>query len=278
MVHPLPYPDQTPPMTRDALFAPFEAIDGDRTRGLVLLADHAGRQLPQEYGDLGLPAAEFDRHIAYDIGVEAVTRGLAEALDVPAVMAHFSRLLIDANRGEDDPTLIRQLYDGTIVPANYPMSDDERERRLDRYYRPYHDAVGSVIASVAAESGHAPFIFSVHSFTPAMQGRPRPWHVGILWDSDDRAVRPLLDMLARDPAMVVGDNEPYDGALRGDTMYRHAIVNGYAHALIEIRQDLIATRQGVDSWVERLVPILEEINRLPDMHVVKQFGSRTGPI
>src|SRR5690606_28432034 len=93
-------------MTRDALFAPFEAIEGDRTKGLVLLADHAGRALPDEYGDLGLPAAEFDRHIAYDIGVENVTRRLAARLGVPAVMARFSRLLIDPNRGEDDPTLI----------------------------------------------------------------------------------------------------------------------------------------------------------------------------
>lgn len=265
-------------MTRDALFAPFEVIEGDRTRGLVLLADHAGRELPEEYGDLGLPAAEFERHIAYDIGVEMVMRALAAQLGVPGVMARFSRLLIDANRGEDDPTLIRQLYDGTIVPANYPMSAAERERRLDRYYRPYHDAVGSMVASVADATGAAPFIFSIHSFTPTMQGRARPWQVGVLWDSDERAVRPLLDMLAADPALTVGDNEPYDGALRGDTMFRHAIVNGYAHALIEIRQDLIATLEGADEWARRLAPILEAINAMPDMHEVKQYGSRTGPI
>ena len=265
-------------MTRDSLFAPFEAIEGDRTKGLVLLADHAGRELPDEYGDLGLPPSEFDRHIAYDIGVEEVTRSLAGLLGVPAVMARFSRLLIDANRGEDDPTLIRQLYDGTIVPANYPMSEEERERRLSRYYRPYHDAVGSMIASVAAASGAAPFIFSIHSFTPSMQGRARPWHAGILWDSDDRAVRPLLDLLAEDRALVVGDNEPYDGALRGDTMFRHAIRNGYTHALLEIRQDLIAGHDGQEAWARRLGPMVEAVNAMPDMHVVKQYGSRTGPI
>ena len=265
-------------MTRDALFAPFEVIEGDRSRGLVLVADHAGRALPEEYGDLGLPASEFDRHIAYDIGVEAVTRKLAAATGAPAVIANFSRLLIDANRGEDDPTLIRQLYDGTIVPANYPMSEAERERRLERYYRPYHDAVGSRVASAAAQSGQAPFIFSIHSFTPRMQGRERPWHVGILWDSDDRAVRPLIDMLAAEPGLVVGDNEPYDGALRGDTMFRHAIVNGFAHALVEIRQDLIAHDRGAAEWAARLAPMLEAINAMPDIHEVRQYGSRTGPI
>ena len=265
-------------MTRQSLFAPFEVVDGDRTKGIVLVADHARRDLPDEYGDLGLPATEFDRHIAYDIGVEGVTRHLAALTGAPAVFATFSRLLIDPNRGEDDPTLIRQLYDGTVVPGNYPMAPEERERRLDLFHRPYHDAVGSMIASVAEATGRAPFIFSVHSFTPVMQGHVRPWHVGVLWDLDDRVARPLIDMLAGDTRLVVGDNEPYDGALRGDTMYRHAIVNGYAHALIEIRQDLIADDAGQREWAERLAPIVDAINRRPDIHEVRQFGSRTGPL
>ncbi|TPM43157.1 N-formylglutamate amidohydrolase [Mesorhizobium sp. B2-2-3] len=265
-------------MTRSTVFAPFDVVEGDRKRGVVLLADHARRDLPEDYGSLGLPAAAFDRHIAYDIGVEAVTRELAALLDVPAVLANFSRLLIDPNRGEDDPTLIRQLYDGTVVTGNYPLAPEERKRRLDRFYRPYHDAVGAMIASVAQASGKAPFIFSVHSFTPVMQGRQRPWHVGVLWDRDDRVARPLIDMLAADKNLVVGDNEPYDGALRGDTMFRHAIVNGYAHALIEIRQDLIATSGDALSWAERLAPIVDAIDRRPDIHQVKMFGSRTGPL
>jgi predicted N-formylglutamate amidohydrolase len=265
-------------MTRSAVFAPFEIIEGDRKRGLVLVADHAHRALPEEYGDLGLPAGEFDRHIAYDIGVEVVTRKLAVLLGAPAVMARFSRLLIDPNRGEDDPTLIRQLYDGTVVPGNYPITLKERERRLEGFYRPYHDAVAAVAASVARQSGHAPFIFSVHSFTPAMQGHVRPWHAGVLWDMDHRAPWPLIEMLAADKSLVVGDNEPYDGALRGDTMYRHAIVNGFAHALIEIRQDLITDANGANEWAERLAPIVDAINRRPDIHEVKQFGSRTGPV
>ena len=83
-------------------------------------------------------------------------------------------------------------------PATIRWRAEERERRLDRFYRPYHDAVGAMIASVADASGAAPFIFSVHSFTPVMQGHVRPWHVGVLWDLDDRAARPLIDMLAAD--------------------------------------------------------------------------------
>lgn len=259
-------------------FPPFELIDGDRTKGLVLVSDHAFNLLPEEYGNLGLPISEFQRHIAYDIGVEALTRKLATLTQAPAVMARFSRLLIDPNRGEDDPTLIRQLYDGTVIRANYPLAEDERQRRIDQYYRPYHDAVSSLIASVAATTGAAPLVISVHSFTPFMQGRERPWHVGILWDQDDRAVRPLIRALEQEPGLVVGDNEPYDGALRGDTMFQHCTVKGYAHALIEIRQDLIVAEAGADEWARRLAPILEEINRRPDIHETRMFGSRTGPI
>jgi predicted N-formylglutamate amidohydrolase len=266
-------------MTATSLFSPFRLIDGDRGKGLVLLADHAGRALPDEYGHLGLPDTEFDRHIAYDIGAAGVAGRIAAMLGVPAVMACFSRLLIDPNRGEDDPTLIRQLYDGTVIPGNYPMAASEREKRLDRFYRPYHDAVAALVASVAEATGKAPFLFSIHSFTPRMlQGIGRPWHAGILWDSDDRAVKPLLSMLSADPSLVVGDNEPYDGALRGDTMFRHAIVNGYAHALIEIRQDLIADDAGQQHRAQRKAPMLEAVNERPDMHEVRFFGSPTGPL
>ncbi|MEO9336489.1 N-formylglutamate amidohydrolase [Mesorhizobium sp. SB112] len=265
-------------MTRSAIFTPFDIVQGDRKRGIVILADHARRDLPEEYGTLGLDASEFDRHIAYDIGVETVTRELASMLGAPALLANFSRLLIDPNRGEDDPTLIRQLYDGTVISGNFPMTEEERERRLERFYRPYHDAVGAMIASVAEASGRAPFVLSVHSFTPTMQGRARPWEAGVLWDMDHRVAWPLIEMLAADPTLTVGDNEPYDGALRGDTMFKHCIVNGYAHALIEIRQDLIGDEKGAISWAQRLAPIVDAINTRPDIAKVQQFGSRTGPV
>jgi predicted N-formylglutamate amidohydrolase len=265
-------------MTRSAVFAPFEIVDGDRSRSMVILADHARREMPEEYGTLGLPESDLERHIAYDIGVEGVTRRIAAELHVPAILCGFSRLLIDPNRGEDDPTMIRQLYDGTIITGNYPMSEDERELRLSRFYRPYHDAVSSLIASVAHESGKAPLIVSIHSFTPKFQGTERRWHLGILWDLDDRAPKMLFDMLGGQDDIVVGDNEPYDGALRGDTMYRHAITNGFAHALLEIRQDLIRYEDGQDSWAGRLAPVLDAINRLDDIHEVRRYGSRTGPV
>ena len=164
-------------------------------------------------GDLGIAAEDMARHIAWDVGALGVARALGQRLGAPVVWSDFSRLVIDPNRGEDDPTLLMRLYDGTVIKANYPMSRQERERRLNEYYRPYHDAVSATIASVAKATGTSPFIFSLHSFTPVMQGRARPWHAGVLWDLDDRAPLPLIEMLARDPSIVVGDNEPYDLSL-----------------------------------------------------------------
>jgi predicted N-formylglutamate amidohydrolase len=263
-------------MTIAREFAPIERIDGDDAKGLVLLADHAMRHVPDTYGTLGLPLSEFDRHIAYDIGIEALTRRLAALTGAPAVMARFSRLLIDPNRGEDDPTLIRQIYDRTIVPGNYPLNDGERDFRLRRFYRPYHQAVAAAISDAEQQSGRAPLVIALHSFTPRLGARIRPWHAGILWDADPRAARPLIEALREDANLVVGDNEPYDGALPGDTMSRHCTANGISHALVEIRQDLIGDALGVEAWAQRLATILDAINDRPDIHVRQWHGSRTG--
>ena len=256
-------------------FPAFECIDGDYSRGLVLICDHARNHLPPEYSLLGLPESEFARHIAYDIGAEALTRGLAALLGVPAVMAGFSRLLIDPNRGEDDPTLIRQLYDGTIVPGNYPITQGERDRRIRQFYRPYHDAVGEVIARCQRE-GPVPAVFSVHTMTDVWNGRRRPWQAAILWDRDPRFAIPMLEELRRTGEHVIGDNEPYDGALAGDTLYRHCTVKGLAHALLEVRQDLVRDEAGVAHWVSHLTPMIEKVNALEHIHEVRQHGSRAG--
>lgn len=241
----------------------------------MLVADHAMRHLPADYGRLGLPEAEFDRHIAYDIGVEGVMRHLCRLTGAPGVMARFSRLLIDPNRGEDDPTLIRQIYDGAIIPANYPLYPAEKSKRTENYFRPFRNAVATVADQCEAAQGGSAAIISVHSFTPKMAGRARPWHVGLLWDCDDRVFRPLFAALAADASLIVGDNEPYDGALKGDTMHEHATRQGRAHVLIEIRQDLIADAAGQEAWANRLAPMLAAINADPAMHERRFFGSRT---
>jgi predicted N-formylglutamate amidohydrolase len=258
-------------------FKPFEIVGGRENGGLLLIADHAGRNLPAEYGDLGLPATEFERHIAFDIGVEHLTQALAEQLNAPAVLANFSRLLIDANRNEDDPTLIRQIYDQTIVPGNRKINAVEREHRLNTYFRPYQNAVREMIDLVWTASNMPPLIVSFHSFTPRLvNGSSRPWHIGLLSDADRRATEVLLSSLKDEPDLVIGDNEPYDGALKGDTLYVQASARGLAHVLIEVRQDLISDITGAELWAARLAPHILALNANTTLHELRFFGSRAG--
>jgi len=255
----------------------YEIVPGDAGAGLVIVADHASNRVPDDLAGLGLAEVQFHRHIAFDIGVEPLVRVLAERLGAPAVISRFSRLVIDPNRGDDDPTLVMRLSDGAVVPGNATLDAAGREARIERFWRPYDRAIGATI-DAAFSGGRAPVIFSLHSFTPVWRGRPRPWHCGVLWDADPRLPTFLLDRLAADPALVVGDNEPYDGALEGDTMYRHGTRRGLAHAILEIRQDLIAEEAGRAAWADRLVPILEEARRRADFAEPRLHGSRTGPI
>lgn len=236
----------------------FGVIEGDYANNLVIISDHARNCVPSQYADLGLPSEEFDRHIAYDIGAEDLTVGLAKKLNVPAIFSKFSRLLIDPNRGVDDPTLIMKLSDGAIVPGNVNVDAKERQHRIETYYSPYHNAVANQI-DAAINAGHRPVVFSIHSFTPSWKGVARPWHTSILWENDDRFARPLLNALIRDKSLVVGENVPYSGGIEGASVEKHAESRGLAAALIEVRQDLISDKSGVDEWVDRLAQILSQI-------------------
>jgi len=242
-------------------FDPVETVagrPGGAVPGLVLVCDHARNAVPPCIGDLGLAPADMARHIAFDIGARGVTLGLAARLGAPAVLSTYSRLVIAPNRGEDAPTLVMRLYDGSIVPANRHVGSQEIARRIAAYHRPYHRAVDAALDAVLA-AGAQPVLVSIHSFTPQFRGRPwRPWHVGVLWDRDDRLVRPLLARLRAEPGLSVGDNEPYSGQLAGDCMHRHGTLRGIAHALIEIRNDLIATPAHEADWAARLAPIVAD--------------------
>lgn len=257
-----------------AAFAPIKFIAGRRDGGLLLLCDHASAALPEEYGDLGLPPQAFARHIAYDIGAADITRHLARLLDAPAMLTTFSRLLIDPNRGEDDPTLVMKLSDGAIIPGNAEAGAEEIARRVEMCWRPYRAAVRAEIDTMLA-TGTVPAIVSIHSMTHAWKGVSRPWQVSVLWDSDPRLPLPFMARMRREADLTIGDNEPYDGALEGDTMDEHATRRGLAQLLIEVRQDLCGTGAAAEQWAERLAGPLREVLALPGVHEVRQFGSRT---
>ncbi len=244
----------------------FIVMAGRANAGLILVCDHACNAFPRGYGTLGMPACELERHIAYDIGAASVTRGIAAAFGVPAIMTRYSRLLIDPNRGNDDPTQIMQLSDGAIIPGNRHLGDKEREQRRRLYFNPYHQAIARVIDQCLA-TGVTPTLLSIHSFTESWKGVPRPWHVGILWDRDERFARPLIDALAGGGDLIVGDNEPYKGSLEGDCMWQHGTQRGLPHAIVEVRQDLIRDAAGQAHWAERIIAVVESLVGRPDLQL-----------
>jgi predicted N-formylglutamate amidohydrolase len=259
-------------MTTIAIEAP-EIIEGEIASGVLILCDHASNAIPAEFASLGLASAELERHIAYDIGAADVTRRLARELNAPAILSRFSRLLVDPNRGPDDPTLVMRLADGAVVRGNASLDEAGTEARIARFYHPYDKAIGAAIEKSLA-AGITPAIISIHSFTPTMHGKARPWHCGLLFDVDDRIAAPLMARLAADRSLVVGQNQPYDGALEGDTLDRHAGKRGLANVLVEIRQDLIAARADAEAWATRLATALRPILADPRVHRIEQHESR----
>lgn len=236
---------------------PYEIDGEDRPGRWLITCDHAANTVPDFVGggSLGIAPEDMARHIAYDVGAAGVARALARALNAPAILSDFSRLVIDPNRGEDDPTLVMQLYDGTIIPANRGVAPAQVEERLEKLYRPYHAAC----ARLAARPGT--IIVSIHSFTPQLRGRPpRPWQIGVLYaPADARFSLPLIARLQQAQDLCVGVNEPYLGHLPGDSIDRHALRSGRHNTLIELRNDLIATEPQQQAWAERLAPILDAV-------------------
>jgi predicted N-formylglutamate amidohydrolase len=235
-------------------YSPFYIHGETRPSRWLITCDHATNTVPPQIGggDLGLPREDMERHIAYDVGAYGMAQHLAAVLDAPVIASNFSRLVIDPNRGEDDPTLLMKLYDGTVIPGNRHADSAEIERRLDLCYRPYHHELARMAALPHA------VIVSIHSFTRQLRGHaPRPWEVGILHAGDDRLARPLIDLLEAQGDLNVGDNQPYSGHLPGDAIDKHALAHQRPNVLIEVRNDLIADHDGQKAWAERLAPILE---------------------
>ena len=242
-------------MPDTVLDLPFRVHDPDATSHWIVTCDHATNRVPPSVrgGDLGLSPEDMSRHIAYDIGAAGVASELARLLGATAIMTDYSRLVIDPNRAEDDPTLLMRLYDGTIVPGNRSADAAEREARLEAFHRPYHAALAALLAVRSR-----PAICSIHSFTPQLRGRPpRPWQIGVLFSDDRRLADPLIARLRRESDLEIGVNEPYSGHLPGDALDRHAIGPGRLHVLIELRNDLIADPVEQRLWAGRLAPHLQ---------------------
>ncbi|MDB5405315.1 MAG: N-formylglutamate amidohydrolase [Rhodospirillales bacterium] len=247
----------------------FELVNEAGRAPVLLICDHASNAVPRRLEGLGLDEPALARHVAWDIGAGEVTRRLAVLLDARAVLAGYSRLVIDCNRALDDPTSIAGESDGIEVPGNFGLSRADRAARAAACFDPYHAAIASELAGFTA-GGVVPAVISIHSFTPVMNGFARPWHVGILWDKDRRLPVPLIAALASDPALVVGDNEPYSAREpAGHSAHTHAAAAGLPHVAIELRQDLIATPEGAGGWAAILAAALQPILAREDLYRIE---------
>jgi predicted N-formylglutamate amidohydrolase len=218
----------------------------------VLICDHAGRRLPRALGDLGLPAAELERHIAWDIGAAGVAARLADRLDAVLVSQTYSRLVIDCNRPLDAPGSIVTRSDGTEIPGNRDLDAAARALRAREIFAPYHARIAAELDARAAQ-GRSAILVSVHSFTPVFENVARPWHIGMLYGKDARIARILLERIRAEGIWTVGDNEPYQVTATTDyAIPVHGERRGIPSIGLEIRQDLIATESGQAEWAERI--------------------------
>ena len=238
-------PDPVRKILPDAADSPF-----------VLIGDHAGTAIPAALGDLGLSASDRARHIAVDIGVEALGQALSDRLRAPFVSQAYSRLVVDCNRDPAAPDWIAAESDGTPIPGNARLSEAEREARRAEIFEPYHRAIARLLDDLAA-GGRDPVLVSLHSFTPAMGGTSRPWHIGVLHDGGrgDFALAMLAALKARD-GLTVGDNQPYRMDATDYTVPRHAYPRGLRYVELEVRQDLLEDEAGIAWASDMLAPVL----------------------
>ena len=249
---------------------PFEIINPDGPAPILLVCDHASNRIPSSLGTLGLDPAQLNLHIAHDIGAAEVARHLSVHLNAPAVLANYSRLVIDINRQPGHPSSIAAVSDNIPIPGNRALSEAGRAARVEGLFWPYHRAVGNLLAKVWRR-GRPPILFSVHSFTPQLGGEARPWHAGALWNRDPRLARLLVEGLNKPGDMLIGDNLPYSGLDLAYTLDLHAGAAGLANVAIEIRQDLVADTAGTRAWGQRLAGVLAPLIGRDELHRIERF-------
>ena len=239
--------------------APFEDLRPGGASPFLLIADHAGQAVPAKLHQLGLPQAELDRHIGWDIGIAGTTTRLSALLDARAILQAYSRLVIDCNRPLHAPSSIATVSDGTTIPGNNALDIAGRQQRVDEIFKPYHARIDAALDE-RRRLGQPTILVAMHSFTPAMNGHARPWQAGVLYQRDARFAHALLEALRAEGDLVVGDNEPYSVSDATDyAIPVHAEARGLAHVELEIRQDLIADADGQQAWAERLARLFQRL-------------------
>ncbi|MEC9376168.1 MAG: N-formylglutamate amidohydrolase [Pseudomonadota bacterium] len=226
---------------------------------VLLVCDHASNFIPNVYDDLGVNPDLLDSHIAWDIGSADVVKALSNALEVPAILCSYSRLLVDCNRALDDSSAFPEFSGGVKIEGNINLSESERQSRVNNIYWPYHNLIHKQLEYIKSKRA-VPALIAIHTFTPEMNGKKRPWHLGLLWDKDQRLFKPLMKRLSSEGDTFVGDNQPYSGKEPGDfTLDHHAEDLGFPHVGIEIRQDLVSSKSKAIQFANLLASALEDI-------------------
>jgi predicted N-formylglutamate amidohydrolase len=242
-------------LTADEL-APVTVYNEGGVSPLLIVADHAGNSIPRSLGPLGVSESEIERHIGWDIGIAAVCRVLADALDATLIQQNYSRLVIDCNRPPGSETSIPEITELAPVPGNIGLSEGQKNLRIREIFRPYHDRIDTEL-SRRRQAGRPGALIAMHSFTPTFKGVTRPWHAGVLYNRDARFARLLITLLKSEHSFVIGHNEPYDISDDSDyTIPVHGERRGMHHVAIEIRQDLILWVKGQQEWGARLARVL----------------------
>ena len=238
---------------------------------MLVLCDHASNAVPASYDNLGLTEEQLGRHVAWDIGAATVAQHLADRFDAPAILAGYSRLVIDCNRHPDDPASIATVSDGVSIAGNQGLNPGEVSLRRERFFQPYHDEIRAILDDFVA-AARPPVLLSVHSFTPIFDGARRPWHIGICWLADDRMAPSVMTHLRADGSIEVGDNQPYALDPAEDyTLIEHGLRRGLAHLLVEFSQELVADAAGARHWADLLARAVEGALENDAVRQVRQY-------
>jgi len=238
---------------------PYMTYNDGGSAKVLLVADHASPYFPASMNQLGVADWVLERHVTWDIGSDLLTRFLADLIDAPAILAGFSRLIIDPNRKLDDPTAFVEISDGIAIPGNQGLSEAQKDLRIKSFFKPYHDAITARLNRFQAE-GVVPAMVSMHTCTPVFAQVVRRWHIGVMWDKDPRIAVPLMAKLGQMEDICFGDNEPYSGRHSHDfTIDHHAEPAGLPHVGIEVRQDLVGEAEGARKWAGILADALHDI-------------------
>ena len=241
----------------------FKIVNPEASKPCLFICDHASNRIPEHLNKLGMADTDIESHAAYDIGAADITEYLANHFQATAIFCRYSRLVIDVNRWPSDPSAVPSVSEVFSIPGNQDLSPLEKDQRIEQVFLPYHQALAGEVARLESAHPQVP-MFGIHSFTPVYYGEQRPWHIGVMWDDDEpfaRRVIAALELVA--PDIVVGANKPYDtGEIKHFTLEYHANRQNHPHVIVEVRQDLVATKESARDWAKIIAKALD--------HVLKQ--------